>query len=74
MQGIVKKWIVDRGFGFITPAAGGADLFVHVSALGGLPELVTGQRVEFEEEHDERRGKYKAINVRVLAGQAEHVR
>jgi CspA family cold shock protein len=65
MQGTVKRWIVDRGFGFIEPASG-ADIFVHVSALGGLDELMPGDRVEFDEEFDKGRNKHRAINVRVL--------
>jgi CspA family cold shock protein len=67
-QGTVKNWIADRGFGFIEPERGGADVFVHVSALDGRSELTSGTRVEFDEELD-RRGKTKAVNVRVLASQ-----
>jgi CspA family cold shock protein len=36
-----------RGFGFITPDAGGADLFVHLSVLGGAEPLQKGERVRF---------------------------
>ena len=66
MIGQVKKWVGDRGFGFITPEAGGADVFVHVSALGGLDELEVGARVSFDEEIDPRSGKTCATNVRVI--------
>jgi cold shock protein len=62
--GTVKKWVADRGFGFITPAAGGHDVFVHVSGLVGMTELKEGQRVSFEEEPDHRRGKLRAVDVR----------
>ena len=31
--GTLKKWQGDRGFGFIKPNAGGADVFLHISAL-----------------------------------------
>jgi len=44
-------WFDDvRGFGFIRPAMGPRDVFVHVSALAetGLSSLATGTRVEFE--------------------------
>ena len=66
MIGTVKKWIIDRGFGFITPHAAGADVFVHISALDGLSELGVGDRVSFDEELDRRTGKYRAANVRVI--------
>ena len=65
MIGQVKKWVGDRGFGFITPEAGGRDVFVHVSALSGLDELEVGAKVSFEEELD-RSGKYRAVNVHVI--------
>jgi cold shock protein len=45
-RGRVKNWIDDRKFGFIVQDGGG-DVFVHVSQLGGLENLVPGQRVEF---------------------------
>jgi cold shock protein len=45
------KWFNDaKGFGFITPDAGGDDLFAHFSAIqaSGFKTLVEGQKVEFE--------------------------
>jgi cold shock CspA family protein len=40
----------DEGFGFIQPADGGKDVFVHISAVerAGLNSLNEGQVVEFE--------------------------
>jgi len=35
LTGTVKRFVADRGFGFITPDAGGSDIFFHISALTG---------------------------------------
>ena len=45
------KWFNDaKGFGFITPADGGKDLFAHHSEIQGtgFKSLEEGARVEFE--------------------------
>jgi cold shock protein len=76
MIGVVKRWVAERGFGFIAPLGSeGAepavpDVFVHVTVCGGLQELTPGDRVSFEEERDPRTGKWRAVNVRPL-GRAE---
>ena len=44
------KWFNDsKGFGFITPDAGGDDLFVHFQAIqtGGFKSLAEGQKVSY---------------------------
>jgi CspA family cold shock protein len=48
--GSVKWFNAEKGFGFITPDDGGADVFVHHSAIQmeGYRDLSEGQRVEFE--------------------------
>lgn len=48
--GIVKWFNPDKGYGFITPEAGGDELFVHYSAIEvqGFKTLEEGQRVSFE--------------------------
>ncbi|MPV85244.1 cold-shock protein [Ostreibacterium oceani] len=51
-KGTVKWFNAEKGFGFITPEAGGKDLFVHHSEIqssdGGFRTLNDGQAVEFE--------------------------
>ena len=48
--GTVKWFNATKGFGFIAPDDGSADLFVHFSAIegNGYRELSEGQRVQFE--------------------------
>jgi cold shock protein len=50
MAGHVKWFNESKGFGFITPADGSKDVFVHFSAIqgNGFKTLAEGQRVEFE--------------------------
>ena len=60
--GIVKWFNSTKGFGFIQPDDGGADVFVHISAVerAGLGSLREGQKVNFEVERDKRTGKMSA--------------
>lgn len=55
--GTVKFFNPDRGFGFITPANGGDDVFVHISAIkaSGLDELYEGSKVEFDTKPSDRK-------------------
>jgi CspA family cold shock protein len=57
--GTVKWFNSQKGFGFIQPDAGGADVFVHISAVerAGLSSLSDGQKVSFDVERDRRSGK-----------------
>jgi len=64
-KGIVKWFNPTKGYGFIQPAGGGKDVFVHISAVerAGLSTLNEGQTVEYE--IVENRGKSSAENLKV---------
>ena len=63
-EGKLKKWNAERGFGFITAADGGQEIFVHISAFARDGRLPTqGEALTFEVEPD-RNGKRSAVRVR----------
>lgn len=64
-SGTVKWFNPTKGYGFIQPAGGGKDVFVHISAVerAGLSTLNEGQHVEYEIISD--RGKESAGNLKV---------
>jgi cold shock protein len=64
-KGTVKWFNPTKGYGFIQPATGGKDIFVHISAVqkAGLQTLNEGQSVEYEEIAN--RGKTSAENLKV---------
>jgi CspA family cold shock protein len=63
--GTVKWFNSTKGFGFIQPDNGGADAFVHISAVerAGMRELVEGQKIGFDLERDNKSGKMSACNL-----------
>jgi len=65
-KGKVKWFNTAKGFGFIEPAEGGADVFVHISAVeqSGLTGLADDQDVEYEL-IDGRDGRQMAGEIRV---------
>ena len=67
-QGTVKWFNATKGFGFIQPDTGGADAFVHISAVerAGLNGLNEGQKVEYELVADRRSGKMAADNLKTV--------
>lgn len=66
-SGTVKWFNATKGFGFIAPAQGNRDVFVHATALerAGILHLDDGQALSFDLESD-RNGRESAINL-VLA-------
>ena len=66
--GTVKWFNATKGFGFIQPEDGTADVFVHISAVerAGISNLGEGQKLSFDATPDPRRGKVSAENLRAL--------
>jgi len=64
-SGTVKWFNPTKGFGFITPDEGGADVFVHISAVeqSGLNGLNEGQKVNYDLQDDPKKGKSFATNL-----------
>lgn len=65
-EGTVKWFNSTKGFGFIQPAEGGNDVFVHISAVqrAGLQGLADGQKVSYELQNE--RGKTAAVDIKLL--------
>ena len=63
--GTVKWFNAVKGFGFIQPEDGTADVFVHISAVerAGIADLHEGQKLSYELEQG-RNGKTAAVNLR----------
>lgn len=64
-NGTVKFFNSTKGFGFIEQDGGGADVFVHISAVerAGMHGLVEGQKLSFDVVKDNRNGKSAAENL-----------
>jgi cold shock protein len=63
--GTVKFFNTTKGFGFIAPDDGGADVFVHISAVerAGMRTITEGQKLSFDVVKDNRNGKSAADNL-----------
>ena len=63
--GTVKFFNTQKGFGFIQPDNGGADVYVHISAVerAGMRSLADGQKISYEIVQDRRSGKSSADNL-----------
>ena len=66
-NGTVKWFNPMKGFGFIQPEQGGADAFVHISALerAGLTTLNEGAKVSYDLATE--KGKTSAVNLKLIA-------
>merc|ERR1712232_1437619 len=70
MTGSIKKFIEEKGFGFIERDDGQGDLFFHFSKLtsGEKEDCVSGATVSFDEGWNDRTGKACAENITVSGG------
>ena len=63
--GKVKWFNAQKGYGFIQPASGGADVFVHITAVerAGMDGLQEGQDLSYDLEQGQR-GRVSAVNLK----------
>jgi cold shock protein len=68
INGTVKFYNSQKGFGFIQPDDGGKDVFVHATALerAGLHGLNECQKVSFDTQEDRKTGKMAVGTIQVL--------
>lgn len=67
INGTVKFYNDQKGFGFIQPEDGSRDVFVHATALerAGIRGLAEGQKVSFDTAEDRRTGKVAVSNLQL---------
>ncbi len=64
-HGKLVRWIEEKGFGFIKPDKGGAEIFIHISAMRGMSRLpIVGDIIHYETSLDDK-GKFRAINAKI---------
>jgi CspA family cold shock protein len=66
--GTVKWFNATKGFGFIQPDDGSADVFVHISAVerAGMRSVVEGQKLSYEMVRDNKSGKMSADQLQAV--------
>jgi len=66
-SGKVKFFNIMKRYGFIEPAEGGKDIFVHISDLQGTGLSFLNENQEVEYNLTEERGKTKATDIKILS-------
>lgn len=66
MQGIMERWLGEKGFGFIAPHEGGDNVFCHFRNLAdGDGSVKEGDPVIYTAQFNSRKGKYEAVDVKI---------
>ena len=67
VNGTVKWFNNNKGYGFIEPDDGGKDVFIHISAVekSGLKTLLENQKITFEINQD--KGRSSAANIKIVS-------
>jgi CspA family cold shock protein len=67
MQGIIKFWNSDKGFGFIKPDSASEDeVFVPARAIDHAAEAAKGVKVSYDVRSSERDGRPQACDVKII--------
>lgn len=64
MTGVIKKYIDDKGYGWIGQEDGKKDVFFHFSKFAVKTDVVVGMQVEFDIESTQKGDS--AVNIRVI--------
>ena len=66
--GTVKWFNTTKGYGFIQPDDGTADVFLHISAVerSGIGNIHEGQKLSYELQRDPKKGKSAAANLKAV--------
>merc|ERR1711865_525196 len=68
LKGTVKKFMEDKGFGFISPDDGSEDVFIHIKQCNGAESLSEGDKVTYDNQWNDRKGKMQGDNCTVTSG------
>jgi cold shock CspA family protein len=64
-KGKITRWNDEKGFGFITPADGGKDIFIHISALKRSERRPIVDDIILYQVHADNDGKIRAVNAKI---------
>ena len=64
--GKIKSFNAERGYGFIGPDDGSADVFIHITQITSERPVQAGQRVSYELSIDPRTGRVRAEQVKFV--------